>query len=379
MLGAPPSPCARVGPNIVPAPFLRTRGPLPLRYLPLVLATPARSLRATSAHALVQALQHRFARGLEAVSAAVGAPDRFTSVTWLRDEGRHGGGTRYELGDTPVFDRGSINVSQVHYDDEPDKRLASASALSTIIHPHNPHAPSVHMHFSFTEMRDGTGYWRLMADLNPAIPYAADTARFIASLRAAAPQQYDYASAQGDRYFQIPALGRHRGITHFYLEGHHTDFDRDAALTRTVGETTIDTYCAILADALRERPTITPEHRAAQLAYHTLYLFQVLTLDRGTTSGLLVHDQNDAGILGSLPSHVDRTLLASWEPRMSPPQDELLRAIVAALPDASPSPVTLTAKLALAAALRQHYRAHPAALELQAAADVVPPTVANHQ
>jgi len=278
-----------------------------------------------------------------------------------------------------VFDRGSINVSQVHYDDEPQRRLASASALSTIIHPSNPRAPSVHLHFSFTELRDGSGYWRLMADLNPSIPHASDTERFIASLRAAAPERYDYAAAQGDRYFHIPVLGRHRGVTHFYLEGHHTEFEADAALTRTVGESIIDTYCDILGSALRERTTITADDRATQLAYHTLYLFQVLTLDRGTTSGLLVHDQNDAGILGSLPSHVDRSLLASWEPRMPPPQDELLRAIVAALPDEAPSPVTLETKLALAGALRQHYRAHPAALELQAAAEVVPPTVANHQ
>jgi coproporphyrinogen III oxidase len=344
-----------------------------------VLSTPARSPRAATAHALAKSLQYRFIQGLEAVSRAEGSPDRFTAVTWLRDEGRHGGGTRYELGDTSVFDRGSVNVSQVHYDDDASKRLASATALSTIIHPRSPHAPSVHLHLSFTEMRDGTGYWRLMADLNPSIPHEADTARFIASLRAAAPRHYDHASAQGDRYFHIPALGRHRGVTHFYLEGHHTEFDHDAALTRTFGETTIDTYCEILANALRERREITPADRAAQLAYHTLYLFQVLTLDRGTASGLLIHDQNDAGILGSLPSHVDRTLLASWEPRMPPPQDALLRAIVAALPDASPSPVNLAAKLALAHALRQHYRAHPAALELQAAADLVPPTVVNHR
>lgn len=340
---------------------------------------PARSARAATAYALVQSLQRRFATGLEAVSAAAGRPDRFEAVAWLRDEGRHGGGMRLQIADTPVFDRGSINVSQVHYDDDPQRRLASASALSTIIHPANPHAPSVHLHFSFTEMRDGSGYWRLMADLNPAIPYVIDEARFIACLRAAAPRQYDRAAAQGDRYFYIPALGRHRGVTHFYLEGYHTDFDTDAALTRAVGEPIIDTYCAILADALRERSEVTAEHRAAQLAYHTLYLFQVLTLDRGTTSGLLVHDQNDAGILGSLPSHVDRRLLASWGPRMPPPQDELLRAIVAALPEPSPSPVTLEAKLALAEALRRHYRAHPEALELQAAAELVPPTVANHQ
>lgn len=317
--------------------------------------------------------------GLHAVASAAGSPERFAAVTWLRDGGRHGGGTRFEIGDTAVFDRGSINVSQVHYDDDPHKRLASASALSAIIHPSNPHAPSVHVHFSFTELRDGTGYWRLMADLNPAIAHAVDTERFVASVRAAAPQQYEHAAAQGDRYFEIPALGRRRGVTHFYLEGYHTEFEADAALTRRVGETAIDAYCGILADALRERTTITASDRAAQLAYHTLYLFQVLTLDRGTTSGLLVHDQNDAGILGSLPSHVDRARLAAWEGRMTPPQDALLRAIVAVLPDQAPSPIGLETKRALAEALRRHYREHPEALAMQAAAEVVPPTVANHQ
>lgn len=347
--------------------------------------TTARSPRAASAHALVRSLQRRFVEGLEAVARAQSASlddpaQRFTSVTWLRDDGRHGGGMRYEIGDTLVFDRGSVNVSQVHYDDEPQRRLGSATALSTIIHPRNPHAPSVHMHFSWTELRDGSGYWRLMADLNPSIPVEADRARFEASLRQAAPVQYEHAAEQGARYFYIPALGRHRGVAHFYLESYRTDdHEADAALVRAVGESTIDTYCAILGDALRERHEVTEDDRARQLAYHTVYLLQVLTLDRGTTSGLLVHDQNDVGILGSLPSRVDRELLASWEPRLPPPQDALLRAIVAALPSSTPSPVTIEAKLALAAAVRQHYRAHPAALDLQASADEVPPTVDNHR
>jgi coproporphyrinogen III oxidase len=360
--------------------MLRARGVLGLRYGLAVDATTAQSPRATSAHALVQSLQRRFVDGLEAVARALGASDRFTVVTWLRDEGRHGGGSRHEIGGTSVFDRGSVNVSQVHYDDEPGRRLGSATALSTIIHPRNPHAPSVHLHFSWTQMREGTGYWRLMADLNPSIPVDADRVAFETSLREAAPTLYEHAAEQGARYFDIPALRRHRGVTHFYLEGYQTsDHQADTELVKRVGESSIDTYCQILERALRERGEITEDDRAQQLAYHTIYLFQVLTLDRGTTSGLLVHDQNDIGILGSLPSHVDRELLASFEARMPAPQDALLRAIVAALPEARPSPVTVEAKLALAAALRKHYRTHPAALDLQASGDVVPPTVQNHR
>lgn len=115
-----------------------------------------------------------------------------STPTARRDAGRHGGGTRHEIGVTSVFDRGSVNVSQVHYDDQPDRRLSSATALSTIIHPRNPHAPSVHLHFSWTQMRDGFGDWRLMADLIPAIPVDADRIAFELSLRRAAPASHLY-------------------------------------------------------------------------------------------------------------------------------------------------------------------------------------------
>ncbi|MFN0253003.1 MAG: coproporphyrinogen III oxidase [Kofleriaceae bacterium] len=345
----------------------------------------ARSPFAHSAHQLVLALQQRMVDAQEGVARKVGQPDTFGATSWLRDEGRHGGGTRRSIGDTEVFDRASVNVSQVHYDDEPAKRLQSATALSTIIHPRNPHAPSVHIHVSWTEMREGAGYWRIMADLNPSIRDTdltrAATQRFIDALRGAAPQIFDEAARQGDLYFHIPALDRHRGVAHFYLEQYATaDHDADATLARLVAEAAIDTHAAIVADALVAEPTPDATARAAQLAYHTLYLFQVLTLDRGTTSGLLVHDQNDVGILGSLPSHVDRDLLASWRVRVPSPVDRLVDDILAALPaGAGTVLVDDDSKRAIAAAVRAFFRAHPEALELQARADVIPPTVANHQ
>ena len=309
--------------------------------------------------------------------------DVFVATQWARDDGRHGGGERWEISATPIFDRASVNVSQVHYDDEPAKRLASATALSTIIHPSHPRAPSLHLHVSWTAMRDAESYWRVMADLNPAIADPAATAAFVARLRDAAPGVYAEAAAQGDRYFWIPALGRHRGVAHFYLEGYRTaSFEDDAALARTIGETAIDTYAGLVRAVLVTNPAPTEDERAVQLAYHTTYVFQVLTLDRGTTSGLLVHDQNDIGILGSLPSHVDRALFASWATRVAPPQDALVRALVDAIPAAAggaPSPIEPATKRALAAVVRQFYRAHPEALALQASGDVVPPTVANHR
>ncbi|MCA9654249.1 MAG: coproporphyrinogen III oxidase [Myxococcales bacterium] len=342
--------------------------------------TFAQSKHAARALQLVESLQRRFVGGLERVSRRVGSPATLSAVEWLRDDGTHGGGERFEIGDTPVFDRGSVNVSQVHYDDLPDRRLSSATALSTIIHPRHPRAPSVHIHVSWTEMRDGSGYWRVMADLNPSIPNDQDRDAFADALRRVAPDHWDDATAQGDRYFYIPALERHRGVCHFYLESYRSDdADADEYLARRVGEAAIETYLEILEHTLKGIEPSTAEERDQQLAYHTLYLFQVLTLDRGTTSGLLIHSDNDLGIMGSLPSHVDRDLLASWSPEVPGPQGELVDALVDALPPGSPAPVTLEAKLALATAVRQHFQAHPEALELQASGGIVPPTVANHR
>lgn len=223
----------------------------------------------------------------------------------------------------------------------------------------------------------------MMADLNPAIPDPAATDRFRQCLRAAAPVHYAHAAREGDRYFFIPALDRHRGAAHFYLEAYDSgDFDADRVLAEAIGAAAIKTYADIVTETLAAHGDATEAERSEQLAYHTLYFFQVLTLDRGTTSGLLVHDQNDVGILGSLPSHIDRALLASWRDRLPRPQDALLDALLEALPAAMPDghacPIGDDSKRALAAAVRRHYRAHPEAMHLQASGSVTPPTVQNH-
>jgi len=341
---------------------------------------PATSGKSTQALTLVSALQHRFTQGLESLSRDLGREQPFNAVEWFRDNGIHGGGVRYETADGPLFGRGSVNVSQVHYDDNPAKQLASATAISTIIHPSHPLAPSVHIHLSWTEMRNGKGYWRMMADLNPSHENPEDTGRYFDALRKAAPEQFDAAVAQGERYFFIPALERHRGVAHFYLEAYNSgNVQADLDLATTVGETAIDSYLDILRDALTDAEAPTPEQQQAQQAYHTLYFFQVLTLDRGTTSGLLVHNQNDVGILGSIPAYVDRNLLKSWVPNMQQPQDHLLNALISALPDTSPSLVDEAVKQQLANVVREHYISHPGALALQASGDVIPPTVNNHR
>jgi coproporphyrinogen III oxidase len=316
---------------------------------------------------LVESLQARLVARLEGLHP----PSPMKRVEWLRREGNNGGGCRYEFVDNAVFNRASVNVSHVFYDDD-EGPLRAATALSSIIHPAHPRAPSLHLHISWTEQRHHAGTWRIMADLNPSMPNANDTDRFSrvvvdAFTAGAGADVAALAVAQGDRYFAIPALERRRGVFHTYLEGHRSDdAAKDAFVARAIGEAVIDGYAAIVSDVLGAVGPVTDDERAAQLAYHTVYLFQVLTLDRGTTSGLLVHDENDGGIMGSLPSRVDRALLASWAEKVPAVQRPLVLALVDALPEQHPCAVDTPTRLALARVVRAHYQSHPEALELQA-------------
>ena len=337
----------------------------------------AKSAQAEAAYTLVRKLQKRFVDKLNNLSRELGEHKNFEEVTWLRDKGLHGGGSRFEARDEKLFNTASVNVSQVHYDEMPDKNLKSATAISTIIHPKNPHVPSIHIHISLTVLRDNTSYWRIMADLNPSIFNQEDKTTFDRTLQKLDPDTYEEATLQGDKYFNIPALERHRGVSHYYLENyntHNSQKDYDFALNFGVG--VIDSYIDIIDNALRTRRTYSQEEMQKQLASHTLYLFQVLTLDRGTTSGLLIHDQNDLGIMGSLPSYIDKELLNSWKEKVSQPQNELVKEIAHVI-NAS-GVINADTKARLADVVRKHYNRYPDALKMQASGNTIPNTLNNH-
>ena len=336
------------------------------------------SQEAIDAYKLVKGLQTRFVDKLNALSESIGENKKFEEVTWLRDEGLHGGGSRFESRDSTLFNTASVNVSQVHYDETPDKNLRSATAISTIIHPKNPNVPSIHIHISLTELKNDNSYWRVMADLNPSINNEEDKNVFEQALKDLADKVYEEGSEQGNKYFSIPALERHRGISHFYLENYKTlDKEKDYDFANRFGEGIIDVYVGIIEKAFNERTSISEQDTRQQLDYHTLYLFQVLTLDRGTTSGLLIHAQNDVGIMGSLPTFVNKALLKSWVSKVQAPQDELVKSLVNAIKENGE--IDVKTKEKLAQAVRSHYKQYPQALSMQASGNTVPNTVDNHK
>ncbi|MAD43035.1 MAG: coproporphyrinogen III oxidase [Arcobacter sp.] len=338
----------------------------------------AKSTEAIEAYKLVRALQKRFVDKLNHLSQTIGENKNYEEVTWLRDEGIHGGGSRFEARDNTLFNTASVNVSQVHYDEDESKKLQSASAISTIIHPKNPNVPSIHIHISLTQIKGNDSYWRIMADLNPSIENNEDKEVFEKALKTLSKDTFEEGIKQGDKYFNIPDLNRHRGISHFYLENYKTsDIKKDYDFANSFGEGIIDTYIDIISNAFNTRKTILEEDKKKQLDYHTLYLFQVLTLDRGTTSGLLIHNQNDVGIMGSLPTFVNKVLLKSWQEKATKPQDELVSNLVEVIGEEGK--VDKITKEKLAQVVREHYKKYPQALSMQASGNTVPSTVSNHK
>ncbi|MFT6139500.1 MAG: coproporphyrinogen III oxidase [Psychromonas sp.] len=317
------------------------------------------STKAQETMHMLSKLQTDFMEILQPISEPFGSRVQFKSIDWLRDEGLHGGGLRFEAVEGKLFNRASINISQVQYDDLPDKSFSSATALSTIIHPHHPLAPSLHMHISWTELKNGQGTWRIMADLNPSIPDQKEKEKFDNCLKEITGKYHQQGERLGNAYFYIPALQCFRGVSHFYLEGFNPDSMTSNHFAKDFGESIIQCYGEILAQKTLNAELPTEDQKNAQLNYHTLYFYQVLTLDKGTTTGLLIHNQNDSGTLGSLPARINRVLLESWVDITPAPQDKLIKRFLRLLPEQDICLISRKLKTQIAEQIRAHYKAFP--------------------
>jgi hypothetical protein len=112
-------------------------------------------------------------------------------------------------------------------------------------------------------------------------------------------------------------LKKHRGICHFFVgKLDPADLPTGAAeeMAESLAAAAISTYVSLVKRAISAHPstTVTEADQQQQLEYHTLYLFQVLMLDRGTTHGILAHSDNDVGTLGSIPMAVGDILFVRF-------------------------------------------------------------------
>lgn len=273
-----------------------------------------------TARAWFEDLRDQICAEFEAIEREAGSDASFEYTPWDRADpsGEPGGGGVRGVMKGKVFEKVGVNVSTVGGTFEGDfaKTIHGAgedphffaTGISLVAHMANPHVPAVHMNTRFlctTKRWFGGG-----ADLNPPIPYAADTADFHATMQAACdahdPQHYPRFKKWADDYFYIPHRKVHRGVGGIFYD--HLDSEGDAwganlAFTQDVGRAFLKTFPEIVRR--RMATPFTDADKAQQLEWRGRYAEFNLVYDRGTLFGLKTGGNIDA-ILMSLPP------LATW-------------------------------------------------------------------
>lgn len=300
------------------------------------------------AHAAVVEIQTAICAGIEALEREGGGTATFVSDRWERPGGG-GGLTRVIRGE--VIEKGGVNTSAVFGELNPQfaTQLPGtgatffATGVSLVLHPKNPHVPTVHANFRYIEQ--GAQRWfGGGADLTPYYFDADDKAHFHAvwkNLCDDHPGIGDYPrfSDWCDRYFYLRHRGEARGVggiffDHLFVDESQPGHDEALlAFIRDGGLRFLDAYLPIARRHLHE--PYTPEQRRWQELRRGRYVEFNLLYDRGTVFGLKTGGRTES-ILMSLPPHVQ------WgyceEPEPGTPEARLLAELRRPFPGDEPLP-----------------------------------------
>jgi coproporphyrinogen III oxidase len=282
-------------------------------------------------------LQQRIVAALEQLDGRPFREDR-----WNRPEG--GGGISRVIEEGGLFERGGVNFSHVQGAGLPPSASASrpelagraweAMGVSLVLHPRNPHCPTVHMNVRFfvATRDDAAPAWWFGGgmDLTPYYGYAEDAGHFHRNCKLAlepfGEQWHPQFKAWCDRYFFLKHRNEPRGIGGIFFDDlNQPDFDTCFALTQSVGNHFIDAYRPIL-ERRRDTPYAGRE-RDFQAYRRGRYVEFNLVYDRGTLFGLQSGGRTEA-ILMSMPPLVKWRY--DWKPESGSPEAALYREFLVA-------------------------------------------------
>jgi coproporphyrinogen III oxidase len=266
-------------------------------------------------------LQQRIVAALERLD---GQP--FSEERWDRPQG--GGGISRVIEEGGLFERGGVNFSHVQGAGLPASASASrpelagraweAMGVSLVLHPRNPHCPTVHMNVRFfVATREGAApawWFGGGMDLTPYYGYAEDAGHFHRTCKLAlepfGEDRHAQYKAWCDRYFFLKHRNEPRGVGGIFFDDlNQPDFDACFALMQSVGDHFLPAYEPIIG---RRRDTPYGERERDFQAYRRgRYVEFNLVYDRGTLFGLQSGGRTEA-ILMSLPPLVKWRY--DWEP-----------------------------------------------------------------
>ena len=195
----------------------------------------------------------------------------------------------------------------------------SAVSVSTIVHPRNPHIPTVHMNLRFFQVHVDPPHWHFGGgmDLTPYIPYKEDCELWHrnASRACGSDEVYRILKKQCDEYFYLPHRQEHRGIGGLFFDDWTTDgFQDSLSFIDRIGQCFVESYSAI--NNARKDQTWTEEEEEWLLYRRGRYAEFNLIYDRGTRYGIQSGRRIES-VLASLPPRV------KWIYQFSPTNDEL--------------------------------------------------------
>ena len=249
--------------------------------------------------------------------------EAFRTDAWDRPGG--GGGITRVIEDGKFFERGGVNFSHVMGAGMPASATAhrpelagrafEAMGVSLVLHPRNPHCPTVHMNVRFfiaqppADDADAKPIWWFGGgmDLTPYYPVEEDVRHFHRSCRAAVlpfggEPEYRRLKEWCDRYFFLKHRNEPRGVGGLFFDDlgadGSTEFDQGFGLIRSVGNAFLGAYLPIVE---RRRDLAYGEHERDFQAYRRgRYVEFNLVFDRGTLFGLQSGGRTES-ILMSLP------------------------------------------------------------------------------